>query len=379
MIYLDHSATTPLHPQVLEAMLPWLRDEYGNASSVHAYGRKARVAIEDARSEVAAAIGAYPSEVTFTSGGTESCNAVIFGCTGISNLADQVWCGATEHHAVLSPLHTLERKGAQAGVIPVDGSGAVMPESVRSLDHPRSLICVMMVNNETGLINNVQGIREALPQSLLFTDAVQALGKVPVHMGELKADFASFSAHKINGPKGVGALFVRRGIDFKAYQQGGGQERNRRAGTEAVASIVGFASAVRLTMDDFEANTKHMSRLRDILRTRIVATIPDVRINTPEHSAPHILNVSFTDAAQFDGEAILQLMDMRGVAVSNGSACVSGSLQPSHVLLAMGVPSSEARAAVRFSVGRQTTEDDVASAVTILSDVVRALRVGTHS
>jgi cysteine desulfurase len=236
----------------------------------------------------------------------------------------------------------------------------------------------MHVNNETGAVHDVKRLRSLLPKVLLHTDAVQSLGKVPFRVDELGVDFATISAHKINGPKGVGAMFIKRGIDFKAYQQGGGQERNRRAGTEPVAQIVGFQHAVRYAMAEFARRTERMATMRLLLLEGVRKEIPDIRINTPENAAPHVLNISFLDAERLDGEAILQLMDIRGVAVSNGSACVSGSLQPSHVLLAMGLPAPEAKAAVRFSVGHQTSEEEVRTAVTILADIVRAMRVETR-
>jgi cysteine desulfurase len=227
-------------------------------------------------------------------------------------------------------------------------------------------------------VHDVKRLRSLLPKVLLHTDAVQSLGKVPFRVDELGVDFATISAHKINGPKGVGAMFIKRGIDFKAYQQGGGQERNRRAGTEPVAQIVGFQHAVRYAMAEFARRTERMATMRLLLLEGVRKEIPDIRINTPENAAPHVLNISFLDAERLDGEAILQLMDIRGVAVSNGSACVSGSLQPSHVLLAMGLPAPEAKAAVRFSVGHQTSEEEVRTAVTILADIVRAMRVETR-
>ncbi len=238
----------------------------------------------------------------------------------------------------------------------------------------------MHVNNETGTVQPLSEIRACIPDALLHTDVVQSFGKIPVHLSDLGVDFAAVSGHKINGPKGVGALFIRKGIDFKAHQQGGGQERNRRAGTEPVALIVGLQHAARYAVQEMDESTRRMRRMIDRLEDGLRHGIPQVRINTPvDHRAPHILNVSFEDASDLDGEAILQMLDMRGVAVSNGSACVSGSLQASHVLLALGRDRSEAKAAVRCSVGKGTTEDEIDQAVAIITDVMRKLRVTTHN
>ncbi len=375
-MYLDNSATTPLDPKVLDAMMPWLTSEFGNASSVHLYGRKARIAVEDARTEIAHALGAHPAELMFTSGGTESNNTALHSPLHESNLVDEVYCTAIEHHSVLDVVHALKRKGARADVIDVDAHGRVALDDVARLDNKRSLISVMLVNNETGCVQDITAVRRLLPNAYLHTDAVQALGKVRINVQELGVDLATFSAHKIHGPKGIGALFVRRGIDFKPMMVGGGQERNRRAGTENVAAIVGFQHAVRYAMSEFDVRTSRMRQLTEQLRSLIVAMVPDVRFNTPmEFAAPHILNVSFVDAESLDGEAILQLLDMRNVAASNGSACVSGSQQPSHVLSAMGLGRHEARAALRLSVSHLTTEEEIFQAATILSEVIRDLRV----
>lgn len=379
MIYLDHSATTPIDARVLEAMLPWLREHYGNASSIYLAGRQARLAIEDARAEVAHLLGAHPAEVIFTSGGTESNNAVIHSCAMESALVDHIAYSAIEHHAVIHPAQAIERLGIGVSDIGVDSTGRVRLDEVSTFNRDRQLVCVMHVNNETGTVQPLSEIRACIPDALLHTDIVQSFGKIPVHLSDLGVDFAAVSGHKINGPKGVGALFIRKGIDFKAHQQGGGQERNRRAGTEPVALIVGFQHAARYAIQEMDESTRRMRRMIDRLEEGLRHGIPQVRINTPvDHRAPHILNVSFQDASDLDGEAILQMLDMRGVAVSNGSACVSGSLQASHVLLALGRDRSEAKAAVRCSVGKGTTEDDIDQAIAIITDVMRKLRVTTH-
>jgi cysteine desulfurase len=258
--------------------------------------------------------------------------------------------------------------------------GVVDLPALPDVNAPRTLVTVMHVNNETGTIQPLTKIRELVPEAYFHSDAVQSFGKIPVDVQELGVDFMSFSAHKIHGPKGIGAMFIRKGIDFKAHQQGGGQERNRRAGTEAVALIVGFQVAARLAVGEMEERSKIMRERTDLAIRLLMEQIPDIRLNTPtEDRAPHIVNVSFLDAERLDGEGILQAMDMRGVAVSNGSACVSGSLQPSHVLQAMGRSDAEAKAAVRFSVSHLTTEEEIREAVTILSDVCRNMRVTTQN
>lgn len=375
MIYLDNSATTHVDESVVEAMLPWLRENYGNASSIYQLGRQARVAIEYAREEIASLIGAHPAELIFTSGGTESNNTVLKSCTAESNLSDEVLYSAIEHHAVIHPAKELLPK-IRTSPLSVDDKGILnLEEFAERKTSKRTLVSVMHANNETGMIQPLEKIRAIAPEALIHTDAVQSFGKIPVNMYELGMDFASLSAHKIHGPKGVGALFIRKGIDFKAHQQGGGQERNRRAGTESPALIVGFQTAARQAVREMEARTAAMKSAVTLLRELLIQTIPSIRINTSlENSLPNILNVSFLDAKNLDGEAILQSLDIHGIAASNGSACVSGSLQPSHVLSAMGRSDAEAKAAVRFSVSKDTTEQDIRIAANALAEVMIALR-----
>ncbi|MCS6809322.1 MAG: cysteine desulfurase family protein [Bacteroidota bacterium] len=375
MIYLDNSATTRIDEHVLDAMLPWLRDNFGNASSIYGLGRKARVAIENAREEIAALIGAHPSELIFTSGGTESNNTVLKSAVHASGFAQEIVVGATEHHAVLHTAEYLERSGVTVHYIPVDVWGVARVSVVEQHNKPNVLISLMHANNETGVIQPLHAVRQSAPNAYLHTDAVQSFGKIPFNVAALGVDFATLSAHKIHGPKGIGALYIRRGIEFKAHQHGGSQERNRRAGTEPVALIVGFHAAARAAVQELERRAASMLARITLLRQLLCAMIPDIRINTPkEHALPNILNVSFLDADRLDGEAILQAMDMHGIAVSNGSACVSGSLQPSHVLLAMGRTPNEAKAAVRFSVSKDTTEHDIQHAVETLHSIVTAMR-----
>lgn len=375
MIYLDNSATTKIDDDVLDAMLPWLRDDFGNASSIYSLGRKARVAIEDARTEIASFINAHPSELIFTSGGTESNNTILKSSIEESSLVDTIAVSATEHHSVLHPADDLRRKGHVVEVLSVKEDGTIDMINLEGVNTPRTLISVMLVNNETGTIQPLKKIRGVAPLSMLHTDAVQAFGKIEFDVRDLGVDFATISAHKIHGPKGIGAMFIRKGIDFKAHQQGGGQERNRRAGTEAVALIIGFQAASRKAIGEMSANAKKMYELTSHLIASLKHEIPDIRINTPHtQCAPHIVNISFTDADRLDGEAILQAMDMHNVAVSNGSACVSGSLQPSHVLFSMGLSKAESKAAVRFSVCKDTSITDIDNAVTILRDITRSMR-----
>jgi cysteine desulfurase len=375
MIYLDNSATTRLDDYVLEAMLPWLRDDYGNASSVYALGRKARVAVENAREELAHLIGAHPAEFIFTSGGTESNNAALKSVCGESGLAKRLAVGATEHHAVLHPAGELQREGITLTTLPVDEQGFVRLAEIPALNDRQTLLSIMHANNETGVIQPVRAVREAAPDAYFHTDAVQTFGKIPFDVKALGVDFATFSAHKIHGPKGVGALFIRKGIDFKAHQQGGAQERNRRAGTEPVALIIGFQAAARAAVQEMERRASLMQARTQLLRQLIIESIPNIRFNTPpENALPNIVNISFLDAERLDGEAILQAMDMHGVAVSNGSACVSGSLQPSHVLVAMSRPDAEAKAAVRFSVSKDTSEDEVRTGVAVLGEILAEMR-----
>lgn len=378
MIYLDNSATTKLDESVLEAMLPWLRDHYGNASSVYSIGRRARVAIEDAREEIASLIHAHPAELIFTSGGTESNNTVLHSACVESQLARSVCYGAIEHHAVIHPSEQLAKLGIATAVLPVDSQGILNCDAAKdilaSVPH-RTLISVMHANNETGMIQPLTRFREIAGDAYIHTDAVQSFGKIPFDVMELPIDFASFSAHKIHGPKGIGALFIRKGIDFKAHQHGGGQERNRRAGTESPALIVGFQVAARRAVKEMKVRAEVMASRIALLRELLTSTISNIRINTLiEQSLPNILNISFLDAEKLDGESILQSLDIQGIAASNGSACVSGSLQPSHVLSAMGLPAAEARAAVRFSVSKDTTEAEIRTAAQALAEILAALR-----
>ena len=378
MIYFDNAATTKIHESILEAMLPWLTNNFGNASSIYSLGRQARVAIEEARNEIAAAIGAHPAELIFTSGGTESNNTILKSCLQESSLSKSLAVSAVEHHAVLHPAEALEQSGVPVTIIPVNSLGNIDLHFTQQAATNNALVSIMHANNETGIIQPIRAIKESLPENaLLHTDAVQSLGKIQVNVQDLLVDFLTISAHKIHGPKGIGAMFIRKGIDFKAHQQGGGQERNRRAGTESPALIVGFQVAVRNAIAELESSAKHMRSLQNTMRTLIMQHLPDARINTPNDESqclPSILNVSFPHEGTMDGEAILQMMDIQGIAVSNGSACVSGSPQPSHVLKAMGLPDNEAKAAVRFSFSKDNQEHEVVRAVEVLVDIINGMK-----
>jgi cysteine desulfurase len=362
---------------VLEAMLPWMREQYGNASAVYTLGRAARVMIENAREEFAHLIQAHPAEIIFTSGGTESNNTVLKSVCEESALARTLVVSAVEHHAVLHPAEELARRGVKVHILPVKNDGITDIEHLQRIQPDALLVSLMHGNNETGTLQPVERLRDVIAQktrAYIHTDAVQTFGKIPFDVRSLSVDFATFSAHKIHGPKGIGALFIRKGIDFKAHQQGGAQERNRRAGTESPALVAGFITAARNAVCEMASRTSIMRERIMLLRTLLAERVPAVRFNTPSQALPHILNISFLDAANLDGEAVLQAMDMHGIAVSNGSACVSGSQQPSHVLAAMGLPSSEAQAAVRFSVSKDTAENDIRIAVETLAEILAAMR-----
>ncbi|MDZ7372639.1 MAG: cysteine desulfurase NifS [candidate division KSB1 bacterium] len=375
-VYLDHNATTPVRQEVLEAMLPYFAERFGNASSVHGFGREARRALEDSREIVAKAINAEPSEVIFTGSGTEADNTAIKGIAlALADKGRHIVTSRVEHKAVLETCKFLEKQGFRVTYVPVDRTGMVLPERVaEAIQDDTILVSVMHANNEVGTINPIARIGAICRERgvLFHTDAVQSFCKIPFDVREMNVDLASFSAHKIYGPKGVGALFVRRGIRFTPLLHGGEHERKRRAGTENVAGIVGFARAVQLALAEREAEADRLTRLRDRLWEGIRRRIERVHLNGhPTERLPGTLNVSFEGA---EGESILLSLDLKGVAASSGSACTSGSLLPSHVLEAMGVPPELAQSAVRFSLGRSNTEEDVDYTVEVLPEIVARLR-----
>ena len=382
-IYLDHSATTPLAPEVLDAMLPVYRDVHGNASSVHEFGRKAKTLLEESRETIAAALGVSHEEILFTSGGTESDNAALRGVFAAAQGEgkNEVVISAVEHHAVLAPAEWLEKNGATVTVVPVNAFGAASLDDVRSaITAHTCLISVMHANNEVGTINRIGEIAGlANEREVAFhTDAVQSFGKLPLDLREIPANLVSITAHKLYGPKGIGALMIRKGTPFRPQIIGGAQEGNRRAGTENVPLAVFFEGAVEIAMERRERDALDQAMLRDSLRKEVVRRFPDALFNGhPEDCLPHILSVSFPwELYHIDGEALIAGMDLRGVAVTSGSACTSGTLQPSHVLKAMGRDEKSARATVRFSLGRSTTKEDIRYAADALEEVVRTAKGG---
>ncbi len=384
MIYLDNSATTQLDPHVADAMQPYLDEKFGNASSIYSLGREARMALEDARSIIASAIGADPSEIVFTSGGTEADNhamkGTIFEAVKKGKRFEElsVITSRAEHHAVLEPAAFLEGLGVKIERLEVNNSGAVDPGIIRSREIKKvTLASFMLVNNEVGAINPIKElaavIREASPSAIIHTDAVQALGKIDIDVKSLGVDLLSLSGHKIHGPKGIGALFIRRGIKPEPLHHGGAQERNRRGGTESIALAVGFAEAVRQMQSAKDQSRKHMNDLRNYAITKL-SSFADIRFNSPigEKGVNAIINISFAPAIlkNLDGEALLIRFDLEGVAVSNGSACTSGSIQPSHVLIAMGKGPEIASKALRISFSRFTTVKEIDTFIEVLTKII---------
>lgn len=380
-VYLDYSATTPVDERVVEAMQPYWRTTFGNASSVHSFGREARLALEEARERIAAFVGARPDELLFTSGGTESDNHAVLGAAlaGAAQGRKHILVSAIEHHAVLEPAESLRSLGFDVELIPVGSDGIVQPDELRRMIRgSTALVSVMHANNEIGTVQPVATLAAIAHEhgALFHSDAVQTLGKLHVDVRELDVDLMSLSAHKIYGPKGIGALYVRKGVRIEPFMRGGKQESNRRAGTENVPGAIGFARAVELCTD-FEQEASRLLSLKNLLRELVLATSDAWIVNGEgSPSLPHILNVSLdSTVSPVDGDALIMGMDLRGVAVTSGSACTSGSLQPSHVLLAMGRSEQTARATIRFSLGRWTTRDDIEYAAEAVSQVLRTLGV----
>jgi cysteine desulfurase len=378
MHYLDHAATTPLLPEAREAMAPFLDAEFGNPSSVHAYGRAARRAVEDARDRVAAAIGASPSEVVFTSGGTEADNTALKGTASkLRANGNHIAVTAFEHHAVLDSAHFLARSGFDLTIVPVSSDGIVDPSSVGDAVTSATIaVSVMAVNNEIGSIQPIEEIRRAVkkanPGTLVHTDAVQALGNVPVDVSLWGVDLAAFAAHKVGGPKGVGALFVRSHVPLEPLVHGGGQERGLRSGTLNVPGIVGFGVAAEIAAKEVHEKRERLVELRNRLWDGIRAVLDDVSLNGGlDRRVAGNLNVSIPRA---EGETLLLLLDQAGIACSTGSACSSGALDPSHVLSAIGVPRDLANGSLRFSLGRASTHADVDAVLETLPDVVARAR-----
>lgn len=376
IIYLDHNATTPVRPEVLEAMLPFFDRCYGNSSSIHTLGRQARGALETAREKVAQAIGAEPAEIIFTGGGSEADNLAVKGLAWEKRArGNHIITTAIEHHAILHACEYLEKNGFEVTYLPVDGTGLVeVKELEKAIRKETILITVMMANNEVGTIEPIAEIGSlAREKGIVFhTDAIQALGKIPVEVRRLNVDLLALSAHKIYGPKGVGALYIRKGTRLHSLVHGGGHEGGKRAGTENIAGIVGFGRAAELAVRELGDYEKKIKPLRDKLEKLIEENISYTSFNGNHDSRlPNTLNLSFEFV---EGEAIVLGLDIRRIAVSTGSACSSGTLEPSHVLKAMGVPLVLAQSAIRFSLGRENTGEEIEETVRVLREVVERLR-----
>jgi cysteine desulfurase len=375
-VYLDHSATTPVRPEVLQAMLPYFSDKAGNASSLHEFGQEAKRALEQSRETVARVLRADPQEIYFTSGGTEGDNQAIIGTAyARRERGKHLITSAIEHHAVLYTCEWLGTQGYEVTYLPVDRYGVVSLEVLeRSIRPDTTLISVMLANNEVGTIEPIAEIAQlaAKHDILMHTDAVQAAGKLPVRVGELGVDMLSLTAHKFGGPKGVGVLYVRRGVTLQSLLHGGHHEGGLRPGTQNVAGAVGLATALRLADQELPTEPARLARLRDRFQADILAQIPQTQINGhPTARLGNILNVSFIG---LEGEALLMSLDAKGVAVSTGSACAAGSTDPSHVLRAMKLDPLAAQGALRFSLGHTTTEEDMEYAFKTLVEVTERLQ-----
>jgi cysteine desulfurase len=382
MVYLDHAGTTPTDSGVLEAMLPYFSRFYGNPSSIHSVGQAARRALDDARERVARVLHCRTSEVVFTSGGTESDNAAIHGAaTALHETGDHVVTTSVEHHAVLHTCQYLENLGYEVTYLPVDRFGMVHPEGVyQAITDRTTLVTIMYANNEVGTINPIGEIAAAvkrrareLDRTIVFhTDAVQAAGFLDLDVRQLGVDMLSLSGHKFYGPKGAGVLYIRRGTPFLPLLIGGGQERERRSGTENIPGIVGLATALEAADNARDENSAHCAGLRDHIIRRIIETVPDIHLNGhPTQRLPNNVNFSFEGV---QGEPILLGLDLAGIAASSGSACSSGSLEPSHVLLALGQTAELARGSLRITLGKSNTQEEVDYTLKVLVDLVARLR-----
>ena len=381
-IYLDHNATTPPAPSVIDSMTAALREQYGNPSSVHHYGQQAKSVLDEARSAVAALVGGDPSEIIFTGSGTESDNFAIRGVAEALEVTGRkhIIASSIEHEAVLNTLKALARRGWTTTLLPVDHSGIVAADVLReALTDGTALVSIMHANNEIGTIQPIAELaRIAKARGALFhTDAVQSAGKIPIDVKALGVDLLSIAAHKFYGPKGVGALWLRRGVRLLAPITGGKQERSRRAGTENVAGIVGMGVAAREALATMAAEAARLSALRDRLEAGILAAVPGTAVNgAVEPRVPNTTNISFD---RVEAESLLIALDLSGVAVSTGSACSSGTLEPSHVLKAMGLPAHRTQNSIRFSLGHANTAEDVDRVIGALPAIVNKLRSLTRA
>ena len=372
-VYLDNNASTPVLPEVFEAMRPYFLERFGNASSIHHYGQHGRAAVERARNSVAALLNARPAEIVFLSGGTESDNLGIFG---LVRAGDHVITSTIEHSAVMNTCKRLEQMGIEVTYLPVNGRGQIEADDVRRAIRPNTrLITIMMANNETGVLQPVEEIgRIALEADVFFhTDAVQAAGKVPVDVQKIRCDALSISGHKIHGPQGTGALFVKKGTLLQPLLYGGNHERQRRAGTENLPGIVGLGKAAEISTQWLaRGGAEEMAAMRDRLENAIVKEVEDDGVNG--YGAPRVPNTTSIYFDHIEGEALVIALDLKGLAVSSGAACSSGAIEPSHVLLAMGLSQQRARGSLRLSLGKQNTRDEVDFAIKVIPETVARLR-----
>jgi len=375
-IYLDYNATTPVDPAVLEAMLPFFSGEFGNASSIHTFGQRARAAVETAREQVAALLNARPQEIIFTSGGTESDNHAIFGCVlGSAGKAKHVITTAIEHEAVLNTCQEIEKQGVAVTYLPVSRDGLIDLEELRKAVRPETvLITVMHANNELGTVQPLAEIGGIAAEKDIYfhTDAVQSFGKIAVDVKAFQLDLLSLSGHKLYAPKGIGAIYIKGGTHLRQLLYGGHHQRGFRPGTENVAGIVGLGKAAELARLSLAEDTARISALRDHLERDLLARVPDSRANAAD--APRTPNTSNITFPGIEGEALIIALDLKGLACSTGAACSSGAVEPSHVLTAIGLPASEARASIRFSLGRYTTAAEIEAALEIVPAAVAQLR-----
>jgi len=375
-VYLDHNATTPTNPKVVEAMLPYFGESFGNASSAHSFGREAHEAIAVAREKVAGLIAAEPGNIVFTGGGTESDNLAVKGIAYANEKKGRhIVTSRIEHHAVLNTCKHLEKQGFEVTYLSVDEHGKIdLDELSDSIRKDTILISIAHANNEIGTIQDPDAIGEIAAEKGVYfhTDAVQACGKIPVDVDRSKVTLLSMSSHKIYGPKGVGALYVRKGTRLAPLQLGGNHESNRRAGTENVPGIVGIGKACEIAAESLETNAARMSELRDRLQSELTSRVEETVINGhPTDRLPNTLNMCFR---YVEGESMIMMLDMKGIAVASGSACTSGSLDPSHVLLAIGLSHEVAHGSLRFSLGTDTTREDIDYVAGVLPEIVERLR-----
>ncbi|MBL0387245.1 cysteine desulfurase NifS [Tumebacillus sp. ITR2] len=375
-IYLDHAATTPVREEVIEAMVKVLRENFGNPSSIHQFGRPVRKMMEEAREKVAKAINADPREIIFVGSGTEADNiAILGGARANKKKGNHLITTSVEHHAVLDAFKALEKEGFEVTYLPVDEVGRISVEDFKNaLRDDTIFVSVMHANNEVGTIMPVEEIGAICREKkiLFHTDAVQSVGKIPVDVTKINCDFLALSGHKLYGPKGIGVLYMRRGVRTQPLYFGGGQERKLRPGTENIANIIGLSVAIELAVAEMEQESARLSKLRDKLIDGVLANIEETRLNGPrEGRLPHNVNVSIE---YIEGEALLLTCDMKGMAASSGSACTSGSLDPSHVLMAMGLTHTTAHGSLRLSLGKSTTEDDIDYIIRELQPIAERLR-----